>query len=349
MNSARALHSGLYANGGRMSDDFGVVVVGGSAGSVEGSLQLVQHLPEDLSAAVFICIHLSASAPSRFAELLNRRGRMRSGWARDGERITAGQIYVAPPDMHLLLEGGHICLGRGPRENGHRPAIDPLFRSAAHGYGERVIGVVLSGNLDDGTAGLREIRRMRGRAIIQDPDDALYPSMPRSALDEVGADAVVPLALVPDTIVEMVTQRVPASAAIGELPHDIAAGGEAPMSDDERTSGKLSAFGCPDCGGALWELQDGEIISFRCRVGHAYTDESLLEAQTDGVERAMWAALRALEEASAHAHRLARRMKARGHPDLMERFRNQALDAEERAAVIRRALLKQDVPVEEAS
>lgn len=331
-----------------MTENFKIVVMGGSAGGVEAALTLARELPADLNAAVFICIHLSASAPSSFAELINRKSKLPAAWGRDGAVIKAGQIYVAPPGMHLLIEKDHICLGRGPRENGHRPAIDPLFRSAAHTYGERVIGVIVSGNLDDGTAGLREIRNMRGRAIIQEPADALYSSMPLSALEGVGADVVAPLARIPEKVIELVNRPVLSGPTIENLPHDIASGGISPMSQDERDAGTVSPFGCPDCGGALWELQDGEFIKYRCRVGHAYSDESLLESQTDGVERAMWAALRALEEAAAQAHRLSQRMRSRGYESLMERFRAQAMDAEERAVVIRRALLKLEPEVEAA-
>lgn len=320
--------------------DFKIVVVGGSAGGVEASLSLAAGLSPELDAAVCIALHLAPTGPSLFAELLDRRTNMNVSWARDGDAIRPGHIYVAPPDQHLLIEPGYLRLGRGPRENGHRPAIDPLFRTAAHVYCERVIGVILSGNLDDGSAGLDEIRKMGGKAIVQDPADSPFNSMPLNAIEIAGADAVVPALHLAETIHQFVTAPNGKSGLCEDLPDDIAAGGDAPMSTDEREQGQLSGYGCPDCGGALWEVRDGELVRYRCRVGHAYTEESLLEAMTDGVERAMWASLRALEEQAAQAHRLARRMKARGHAALTERFTKQALDAEQRAALIREALLR---------
>lgn len=320
--------------------DFKIVVVGGSAGGVEASLALVAGLTPELDAAVCITLHLAPTGPSLFAELLDRRTKMKVSWARNGTRIRPGHIYVAPPDKHLLIEPGYLRLGRGPRENGHRPAIDPLFRTAAHAYCERVIGVVLSGNLDDGSAGLAEIRKMGGKAIVQDPDDSPFNSMPLNAIEIAGTDAIVPALQLSTTILQFINAAIEQPGMCDDLPDDIAAGGEAPMSSDEREDGHLSRYGCPDCGGALWEVREGELVRYRCRVGHAYTEESLLEAMTDGVERAMWASLRALEEQAAQAHRLAQRMKARGHVALTERFIKQALDSEERAALIRAALLR---------
>src|SRR5688500_12743455 len=163
--------------------DFAIVVIGGSAGAVETVIALGRELPGDLNAAVLISLHLSPSAPSALADLIGRRAAMRVGWADDGEVIVPGRIYVARPDHHLVIESGKVALGRGARENGHRPAVDPLFRTASHTYRERVIGVVLSGNLDDGAMGLREIRSCGGRAIVQDPRDSAFAGMPTNALD----------------------------------------------------------------------------------------------------------------------------------------------------------------------
>jgi two-component system chemotaxis response regulator CheB len=323
-----------------MMQDFSIVVIGGSAGGVQAIIGVAEQLPADLNAAVFVALHLSPSAPSVLAELLNRRSAMQVEWAIDGVEIEAGTIYVAPPDKHLTLEPGHVALGRGPRENGHRPAIDPLFRTAAHVYCERVIGVVLSGNLDDGSVGLVEIRKMGGKAIVQDPTDSPYSGMPQNALDAAGADVVCPADQLADAIIELVNRPAPTIELCRDMPEDIATGGKSPMAADEREEGELSVYGCPDCGGALWEIDDGKTLRFRCRVGHSYTDESLLEGMTDGVERAMWAALRALEEQATQARQLARRMKARGHSSLTERFLGQAVESEERALIIRRALLR---------
>lgn len=329
--------------------DYWVVVIGGSAGGVEGVIGIAAELPADLNAAVLVTIHISPVGRSALAGLIGRKSALKAVSAQNGDVLEAGRIYVAPPDFHLLVESGRLALGHGPRENGHRPAIDPLFRTAAHGYGARVIGVILSGNLDDGSVGLREIRRMGGRAIVQDPGDAAYEEMPRNAIDSAGADIVAPLRDIAHHITTLVGGSL-SVARVGEVPLDIAAGGEAPVGADEREAGELSPFGCPDCGGVLWQLRDGKLVRYRCRVGHAYTEENLLDAQLNGVDRAMWAALRALEEASANAQALARRMQSRGHEKLTERFMKQAMDAEQRAAIIRRALLKlEDKPIQEVS
>jgi two-component system, chemotaxis family, protein-glutamate methylesterase/glutaminase len=327
-----------------------IVVIGGSAGGVETALQLTRDLPKDLNAAVFIVIHLSPSAPSLFAELLNKKSGIPVNWAVDGERIEAGHAYVARPDMHLIIDDEHICLGHGPRENGHRPAIDPLFRTAAHAHGENVIGVVLSGNLDDGGLGLREIRKMGGKAVVQDPKDSLYPGMPTNAIAEAGADVIVPVSGLGAAITQLVNAATSGNGNGAGMPDDIAAGGEGPMSIDERRDGKTSAFGCPECGGALWVVEEEEenVLRYRCRVGHAFSDESLLGSQAEGIERAMWAALRALEEGADQAHRLAQRMRTRGHASLYERFLAQALDYEERGKLIRRVLLRPDEAVSKA-
>jgi two-component system, chemotaxis family, protein-glutamate methylesterase/glutaminase len=297
----------------KKNENFAIVVIGGSAGAVETVMSLGRALPADLNAAVFIALHLSPSAPSALAELIGRKAAMRVAPAQDGEDIEPGRIYVARPDLHLVVEAGRVALGRGPRENGHRPSVDPLFRTAARVYKQRVIGVVLSGNLDDGSAGLREIRSCGGRAIVQDPADAAFPGMPSNALDIAGADATVSAAQLAERITEFVNAPNGSNGKPDDVSHDIATGGRSPMTFDEREAGKPSPFGCPDCGGALWEVQDGQLVRYRCRVGHAYNEEALLEAQTEGIERAMWAALRALEEAAGQARRMTERMRQRGH------------------------------------
>src|SRR5436190_7735727 len=171
-----------------------IVVMGASAGGVETLAELVSGLPEEFPAAIFVVLHLLPTAHSVLPEILDRSGTLPAAAAVDDEDIDRGRIYVAPPDRHLLLGPGRVSLTRGPRENGHRPAVDPLFRSAARAYRQRVIAVVLSGSLDDGTAGLRLVKRMGGTTVAQDPDDALYPSMPASAIANNSVDCVAPLA-----------------------------------------------------------------------------------------------------------------------------------------------------------
>jgi two-component system, chemotaxis family, protein-glutamate methylesterase/glutaminase len=332
-----------------MNENFAIVVVGGSAGAVEMVMALGRDLPGDLNAAVFIALHLSPSAPSALAELVGRRAGMVVALANDGEEIAPGRIYVARPDLHLVIEGGRVSLGRGPRENGHRPAVDPLFRTAARVFGPRVIGVVLSGNLDDGAMGLREIRTLGGRAIVQDPRDSAFAGMPTNAIDIAGADAIVPAAKLAEQIIEF-ARHTPKSKSPPQRPSaDISTGARQPMSQDEREVGEPSVFGCPDCGGALWEMKDGEMTRFRCRVGHAYNEEALLEAQTEGIERAMWAALRALEEATDQAKRMTERMRSRGHDSIARRLHEKAREHEARARIIRHALQSLTAPAEALS
>lgn len=325
--------------------DFPVIVIGGSAGAIEVLIKLAKELPANLNAAIFVTIHITPSAPGALPSLVARRCPLNVCQATDGHPIRPGMMVFAPPDRHLLIQRGYIRVGRGPRENGHRPAVDPLFRTAAQAYHDRVIAVVLSGNLDDGASGLRVVRQAGGKSIIQDPSEALFSGMPTTALDEAGADRIVKSTELADALVSMV--------------HEVTRNGrrndpEAESMDiDERKSGKLAPFGCPDCGGTLWESQEGDVLHYRCRVGHAFSDESLLEAQADGLERAMWTALRALEEMAAHSTRLSERMEARGHSRMADRFARRARDAAARADIIRQALQvddeTEDNSMEEAS
>lgn len=317
-----------------------IVLLGASAGGIEAIGSILDVLPARLDAAVFIVVHLNPSVPSLLAEILARRTKLRVITALDGEEIRAGTVYVAPPDRHLTVHEGRVRLGRGPRENGFRPAVDPLFRSAAMTIGEGVIGVILSGNLDDGTTGLLEVKQQGGIAIVQDPDDAVYSGMPASAIQEVpNVDYVLKATAIGERIVAIVDDSRVASITITRgIEPDVAIGGESPMTHEEREKGKPANLGCPDCGGTLWELRDGEMVRYRCRVGHAYSDEALLAAQTEALEGALWAALRALEETHEQAMRICNRMTRRGHSVLADRFRKQADDAERRASIVRAAL-----------
>ena len=321
-----------------------IVVIGASAGGIEAIARILAELPADVAAAFFVVVHLNASVPSMLSSVLGRKTRLEVVAARDGMKIRCGTVYTATPDRHLLIEPEGIRLGRGARENNVRPAVDPLFRTAAETYGPQVIGVVLSGNLDDGTTGLAEIKRQGGVAIVQEVEDALYPGMPASALQEVpDVDYVVPASAMAGLITELAgtNDREVELVANRWISPDVARGGERPVSSDEREAadgGDRSSFGCPACGGVLWEVRDGEIVRYRCRVGHMFSDEALLAAQTENLETALWSALRALEEAAEQSGALAARMRARGHAQLADRFTRQAQDALRRAAIVREAL-----------
>ncbi len=329
-----------------------IIVVGASAGGVETLCQLVCGFPPDLLASVFIVLHVPAHGKSVLPRILNRvmekqhgKSSLQARHPNDGELIKPGQIYVAPPDRHLLIKDSCIHLARGPRENSHRPAVDPLFRTAARTYGSRVVGVVLSGLLDDGTAGLAAIKQRGGIAIAQDPEEALYSGMPRSAFENVDVDYILKVADISKTLTHLasepflksevqVPQQMDMEASIAQFDLDT-------MQNTQRP-GTPSGFACPECSGALWELHDGKLIRFRCRTGHAYSINSLLAEQTDALEVALWSALRALEEKAALTERMATRARTRSQTISAKRFQEQAQDSQYSAALVRQMLLKSD-------
>jgi len=319
-----------------------VVVIGGSAGSIEAVQEVVRGLPDDFPAAVFVVVHFPGSVSSTLPRILSRAGPLPATHARDGEPIEPGRIYVAPPDCHLHLSDGHIRLTKGPKENGHRPALDPLFRTAAHSYGPRVIGVVLSGNLNDGTAGLLTIKQRDGIAVVQSLESALYQGMPRSAIEHVAVDHVLAPSEIPLVLSELALETVPHLKVV-PMSQDLSAEQQADefaLADRHTQPGVPSTMSCPECHGTLWEVRDEDLVRFRCRVGHAYSDEALLVHQSEQLEAAMWTALRALEEHSALARRLAGRANSRGHSHSASSFTEQAMDAEHHASVIRTVLNK---------
>jgi two-component system chemotaxis response regulator CheB len=328
-----------------------IIVVGASAGGVETLKHLIRELPADLPAAVFVVLHLPAHSPSALPAILRRRGHLPVDHARDGEPIYPGRVYVAPPDEHLLLGHDLVRLVHGPRENGHRPAVDALFRSAARAYGPRVIGVVLSGMLDDGTAGLLAIKQRGGTSVVQDPDEAIYDGMPRSAIENVPVDYVVPVAEMAGTLVQLAHEPVEegALAVSDEMKQEteIAALDLAAVETDHHP-GKVSVFTCPECHGTLWELTEGDLLRFRCRVGHAFSADSLLSEQSKALEEALWTAFRALEESASLADRVVHRLKKRGNAAGVQRFERQAQDARQRAALIRDVLLRGQIDAPES-
>lgn len=318
-----------------------IVVVGASAGGVEALVRLIQGLPADFPAAVFVVLHIPAQAPSRLPDILRRAGRLPVAHAIDGMAIQPGHVYIAPPDHHLLIERGRVRVTRGPRENLSRPAVDPLFRTAAQAYGSRVIGVILSGTLDDGAAGLRVVKSRGGLAVVQDPSDALYDGMPRSALQYVDVDYCLPVANIPALLTGLVTEPTPEGAPMpDELETDKDPDrAETEVLDSDNRPGKPSVYTCPDCHGTLWEMSDGSLLHYRCRVGHAYTVDSLVAAQAVDLEESLWVALRALEEHISLNRRLELRSREQNMLAAAERFRERADEAEEHARRIREMLL----------
>jgi two-component system chemotaxis response regulator CheB len=252
----------------------------------------------------------------------------------DREPIRLGRVYVAPPGMQTYVHRNKITVRRGPHENLHRPAIDPLFRTAAHHFGSRVVGIVLSGALDDGSAGLAAVKRAGGITIVQDPDDAIFPEMPLNARSRVRPDYCVPARAIPALLQTIVEHRTNGNMAVEVALETVE---EASASDDPLPSevlGPPAGFTCPDCNGTLYEIEDHGQIRYRCRIGHAYSSETIVKAQGDAVERALWAALRALEERVALLNKLADRARARGHSAVAEMFDARSREADEDVRIL---------------
>jgi two-component system, chemotaxis family, protein-glutamate methylesterase/glutaminase len=321
-----------------------VVVVGASAGGVQALTTLAAGLPGDFPGALMVVLHLPAAAPSALPRILSRAGPLAAAHPSDGEPIMQRRIYVAPPDHHMVLRDGVVRVVRGPRENGHRPAVDPLFRSAARHWDGRVAAVVLSGALDDGAAGLAAVKRRGGVAVVQDPADALYPGMPLSALAAAPADHVAPAGEIAGILLDL--------ASGGGQPPAPGVGRDHPLLDYETGVAEMtmrslggyippglpSGFTCPDCGGSLWQMPDESLVRYRCRVGHAWAPDSLLAQQDIRLETALWAALRALEERADLSRRLADRAREHGHASSAAQFDEQWREALDRADSLRAAL-----------
>jgi two-component system chemotaxis response regulator CheB len=321
-----------------------IIVIGGSAGALAPLKKIVRGLPRDLPAAVFVVIHSSPESPGTLAAILGKTGPLRAENPIDGAPIRPGWIYVARPDHHLLIKRGHVRVTRGPRENRFRPAIDPLFRTAAVAYGPRVVGVILSGGQDDGAAGFTYIKKRGGVTVVQDPGEADTPSMPESAMRQVTVNHILRADDIAAVISSLVRERVEEDRMAASNPprRDRAEEGTDAL-DDETLVGAPSPFTCPECGGALWELRDGQLIRFQCHVGHAFNGESLVAAQADSLEAALWTALRALEESSALRRRMARHARERGMLAAATEYESHADDSEARAKVIRRVLVTDPV------
>jgi two-component system chemotaxis response regulator CheB len=288
-----------------------MIVVGASAGGVEALQVLVSGLPLAFDAAVFVTLHIGAGA-SALDSILSRAGPLRAKRPGHGEHIKRGTIYVAPPDYHMLVAEGQIQLSHGPKESRTRPAINPMFRSAARSYGGRVAGVILSGALDDGVAGLAEIKRCGGIAVVQDPDTAQFPDMPSSAINHVDVDYVVPV------------------LEIGALIARLTAMEHTAMEKQESLERKQVELACPECQGPIWEERQGRIVEYRCRVGHAFSPLSMLSGFREVVENRLWNIVVSLEATADVAEQLA--------PELGEQARSEAQHHRRRAAVIKQML-----------
>jgi two-component system chemotaxis response regulator CheB len=325
-----------------------VVVVGASAGGIEALIQLLRALPADLLAAVLVALHYPPKEESSLANLLDRKSELLVSYPNEGEVIQAGHVYLAPPDRHMLINDSHIRLEHGPRENGFRPSIDPLFRSAADTFGEQAIGVILSGSLGDGVSGLKAIKEAGGMAIVQDPNEALFPALPNNAIAKVTVDHVLPVGMIAEVIKQAVLEWTVVQGEEG-LPNSVEEEEQAVQDDLARfeegqplagTPGSTpTMLTCPECGGVLWELKNGKMIQYRCHVGHTFAEENMLTEQTKTLEAALWTAVRTLVERAALLKRMAERAGELGNLKTEERFEKAAQEAEAQAEVIRRSLV----------
>lgn len=328
-----------------------VIVIGASAGGVEALRTVVRGLPADLPAAVLVVLHTPANGAGVLPHILSRSGALPARHPADHEPLGRSVIWVASPDHHLVVLDGHVTLTRGPRENGLRPAADVLSRTAARARGARVIGVVLSGALDDGTAGLAAVVAWGGVAVVQDPADALYEGMPSNALAGVAIDHVVPAAEIPALLHRLCREEI--SEEHPPVPRQVDEEVDVGLMDDDARaevsgSDSPSGYSCPDCSGVLWEVPDPALVRYRCRVGHAWSAEGLLGQQAEQLDGALWMALRVLEEKAALAVTLRDRADERGNTITASRFAEQAAEAIDAAGVIR-ALIQAHLGAPEAS
>lgn len=319
-----------------------LIVIGTSAGGIEALQQICAALPPNLNAALIVVMHTSPNSGGLLPKLLARAGSIPAIHPKNGEPIKKGMIYVAPPDCHLIVESGVLRTIRGPRENHHRPAIDPTFRSAAVSYGTRVIGIVLTGLLDDGTSGLMVIRAHGGAAVVQDPRTAMFPSMPESALERVPDAYLASLDELPSLIERLVSEEIQVEPEPKKAKADRGTNSEIRLAEldmseveNEIRNGNPSSFACPECGGVLWEIDQAGLLRFRCRVGHAYTAQHLRAEQRHAIEAALWAALRALEESASLYRRMAMRARSNHHDKSMEVYEERAENAEGNSRTLR--------------
>lgn len=323
-----------------------IVVVGASAGGVEALSKLAEDLPPDIPAAVLMVLHIGED--SFLPRVLARASPLPVAHARSGEPLKTGRIYVAPPGRHMLVHDSHLLLRRGPRENLARPAIDPLFRSAACSFGSATIGVILTGSLNDGTAGLDAVRSCGGVTVVQDPEDAAVPDMPANALQHVDVDHCAPLSEIGALLGRLTAASPGAQPEIPELVRLEAAVAAQEHNDMEIAErlGTISPFICPDCNGPLWEITDSGPLRFRCHTGHAFTAETMLEAQSEEAEDLLWSLLRAHQQRAAMTARLA---ESAENPRFSDELRKRAKDYERDAQTVRRMIERIGSPISDAN
>jgi two-component system, chemotaxis family, protein-glutamate methylesterase/glutaminase len=331
-----------------MGEKRNIVVIGASSGGFEAIKKLISQLPANLDASIFIVWHIAPAMRGVLPEVINRLGTLPAAHGVDGERIETARVYVARPDHHLLIEDGILRVTKGPRENRFRPAIDPLFRSAAVSYNNRVIGIVLSGALDDGSAGLWAIKQAGGLAVVQDPQDAEVPSMPEAAMRAVQADHILPVdemgALVTRLVQEVVERETPASTN-GEPKTEK----EIKVAmDEDRTNynlqelGELSIYTCPECHGVLTSIREGKLVRFRCHTGHAFSADTLLAAISEQIEDNLWSAIRIVQENVFLLNHMGDHFAEHNQPKVAALYFKKAKEARQRAEYLKNLVTTQE-------
>jgi two-component system chemotaxis response regulator CheB len=327
-----------------------IVVIGASAGGVEALLNVVKSIPKDFAASIFVVLHLSPYSPSQLPKILSKAGVLTARHPTDGERIEPATIYIAPPDHHILLERGNkIAVKKGPKENRFRPSIDALFRSAALVYGPRVIGVVLSGLLDDGTSGMWNIKRNGGRTVVQDMEEALFPNMAENVLQYVEVDDVAPSTEIGALLTKLTTEKAPNRPALTEKEMEllkmevIIATSDNAFEMGILNMGELTTFACPECKGALVSFEEGQMIRFRCHTGHAYSTSTLLSGITTQVEEKMWEAMQGLEATNMLLLQIATHYKDAGNTTAAKQFKQKADEIAKRAKLIHDMVFTQEL------
>jgi two-component system, chemotaxis family, protein-glutamate methylesterase/glutaminase len=326
-----------------------IIVIGGSAGAIPVLLAFVKSLPIDFAASIFIVQHVAPFAPSRLPQLLSNAGHLKAVHPKTGDTIKPSLIYLAPPDHHLLIESGKVIVARGPKENRFRPSIDALFRSAAYIYGPRVIGLVLSGSLNDGTSGLWTIKQMGGMAVVQDPEDATFPDMPASALEHVNVDYSVRTENMADLLVRLAAKpvakkRKTSAKVMKRLETEILiATRDNAFEMGIIGMGELTPFTCPECNGALSKLKEGSIVRFRCHTGHAFTISALLSEVSESVEELLWQAMRGLEETNMLLNSIAQHFESTGRKDAAKLLLARATQIKRQAQIVHDSVLHQQI------
>jgi two-component system chemotaxis response regulator CheB len=321
-----------------------ILAIGTSAGGFDALRFLASKLPRDLPASVLVVIHLASRFRSQLDLLLSKAGPLPARFAEDGDVLEQGRIYIGPPEHHLMVRDGRLQLGHGPRENFSRPAIDPLFRSAALCCGHRTVGVVLTGSLGDGASGLHALKQSGGITVVQDPTDAEFPEMPQRAIARSAPDHIESLSRLPELLTTLVQQQAGSPRrASATLAYEtgVAQGGKGNMDDMDRI-GRRSLLACPDCHGIMWEIEEGDLARYRCHLGHAYTAELMSIALDENLRQALGSALRSLEERIRLMEKLNAQANGRGEIRLAEVWSQRAQEYEREARVIRESIRRVD-------